>query len=481
MMIPPMTKRTRHCNEENEDKFSDLPDCVLIHILSFLNTKNAVGTCILSTRWKHLWKRIPTLTLHCSDFSTLRSFDKFVSSILSLRDDSIVLHSLDFDRNGSVESRLLKKVANYVFSHNVKLRRLGIDVKGDICHILPCISSCQTLTSLKLSVSPKGRYNYEKTLFPKSLNLPMLTYLHLGNFAFCAGGDGPIEPFSAFNRLNGLVIDNCTVKDTQILCISSETLVSLTMRNHSFDFYRIELSAPSLCTFAFIGTPYQMLCGRHLNAIKQVNIDAEMLANYTEPPMILLSWLIDLANIKSLTVSASTLQVLSLIPDFLKDKLSFLRSLKSLKVKLKPLAYGLSMTLKTDKLEKALKAGSELSSPIPDGIVDFLLQNSPSTDVDIADCSRFDDSFDQLPPISSSLFPQFLQPSSQEHVMDDLHQRIQQLKKVVLLTKQYLHLAKEEITRERDELLALKGHMMRLSKTLDALEQQMHMAMNLWQ
>lgn len=68
-----------------------------------------------------------------------------------------------------------------------------------------------------------------------------------------------------------------------------------------------------------------------------------------------------------------------------------------------------------------------------------------------------------------------------QHVMDDLHQRIQQLKKVVLLTKQYLHLAKEEITRERDELLALKGHMMRLSKTLDALEQQMHMAMNLWQ
>jgi hypothetical protein len=255
----------------------------------------------------NFWKRIPNLVLHSTDFTTFKSFTKFVSKILSLRDGSIALQALDFERVGSIEPHLLKRIVNYAFSHNVK--RLGISVKGDICHILPCISSCRTLTSLKLSVSPKGRHNYGRTLFPKSLDLPALTSLHLGNFAFCASDKGRTEPFSAFNKLNSLVIDNCTVKDAQILCISSETLVNLTVRNHSSDLYKIELSAPSLCTFAFTGTPYQKLCGSNLSSVKQVNIDAEMLSNYTEPPLVLLSWLLEFANIKSLTVSASTLQV----------------------------------------------------------------------------------------------------------------------------------------------------------------------------
>ncbi|KAK2437083.1 F-box/LRR-repeat protein [Trifolium repens] len=474
-MIQTKTRKGKHGIEISEDKLSNLPNCILVHILSFLNTKDAVRTCILSKRWKHIWKYIPTLTLHYSNFSTLKSFDKFVSSVLCLRDNSLVLHAIDFHRNSSIASSLLIRVAFYVLLHNFKLLRLGIDVKGDIGHIMPCISACQTLTSLKLSISPKGRYNFGRTLFPKSLNFPALTFLHLGNFAFCAGDDGRIEPFSLFNKLNSLIIDNCTVKDAQIMCISSETLISLTMRNHSFDVYQIELSAPSLCTFSFMGTPYQKFRGRSLSSVKQVNIDAEMLANYSEPPLVLLSWLSDVANINSLTVSASTLQVLSFVPGFFKDKLlpsSFIRSLKSLKVILKPLSYGLSMALKIVMLEKELKAGLEPVSLIPDGILDILLQNSPSADVDIVESPRIDDSFNHLAPLSSSLYLEFLQPSSNEHVLYDLERRIQHLKKVEVQTNKYVDLAKEAIVGEREELLSLKEHTMMLSNTVNLLEPQ---------
>ncbi|GAU29479.1 hypothetical protein TSUD_65140 [Trifolium subterraneum] len=476
-MIQTKTGKGKHDIEMSEDKLSDLPNCIMVHILSFLNTKDAVRTCILSKRWKHIWKYIPTLTLHYSNFSTLKSFDKFVSRVLSLRDNSIALNTIDFYRNGSITSGLLKKVAYYVLSHNFKLLQLGIDAKSDIGHILPCISSFQTLISLKLSISPKGRYNFGRTLFPKSLNLPALTFLHLGHFIFCAGaGDGgQIEPFSAFNRLNSLIIDNCTVKDAQILCISSETLVSLTMRNHSFDVYQIELSAPSLCIFSFMGIPYQKFCGSGLSSVKQANIDAEMLANYSVPPLVLLRLLYDLANIKSLTVSASTLQVISFVPDFFMAKQlpsSFMRTLKSLKVKLKPLSYGLSMALKIVKLKKELKSGFEPSSPIPDGILDYLLQNSPSADVDIVECSSassIDDSFNHLAPLSSSLYLEFLQPSSNEHVVHGLHRRIKHLKHVEVQTTTYIDLAKEVIFREREEMLSLKEHTMMLSKTMEVL------------
>ncbi|AES82311.1 F-box/RNI superfamily protein [Medicago truncatula] len=45
--------RRRHNLHYEEDRLSDLPDCVLLHIMSFLKTKCAVQTCILSKRWKN--------------------------------------------------------------------------------------------------------------------------------------------------------------------------------------------------------------------------------------------------------------------------------------------------------------------------------------------------------------------------------------------------------------------------------------------
>lgn len=60
--------------------------------------------------------------------------------------------------------------------------------------------------------------------------------------------------------------------------------------------------------------------------------------------------------------------------------------------------------------------------------------------------------------------------------MDDLHQRIQYLQKVVQQTKRYLHLAE---IKDREEMLALKDHTMMLSKTMDAIERQRNEAMRL--
>lgn len=66
---------------------------------------------------------------------------------------------------------------------------------------------------------------------------------------------------------------------------------------------------------------------------------------------------------------------------------------------MKPLSYELRKILVYTKLqkiksrkeaaelEKAYKAGLEPSSIIPEGIVEFLLQNSPSAEVDIVDWS----------------------------------------------------------------------------------------------
>ncbi|WJX32675.1 hypothetical protein P8452_20973 [Trifolium repens] len=46
----------------------------------------------------------------------------------------------------------------------------------------------------------------------------------------------------------------------------------------------------------------------------------------TDVPLVLLNWLIELANIKSLTVSSSALEVLSLVPDLLKAEFPSFKS-----------------------------------------------------------------------------------------------------------------------------------------------------------
>jgi hypothetical protein len=332
ILTPPTTKKVKLSNEpENEDRLSDLPESVILHILSFLNAQNAVQTCVLSTRYNDLWKRLPVLRLHCRDFRTYKIFTKFVFKILSLRDPSITLEALDFKRHiGRLEPHILKRIVNYAIKHNVQ--RLRLNVTSNISLIPTSLFSFQSLTHLKLSVYSDAErktqfpnclslpaltylklciYSNHENLFPDSLHLPALTSLHLQNFRFCVGDNDRAEPFSAFNRLNSLLISNSDVRGAQTLCISSATLVNLTLYDNKYSCYKIDLRTPSLCTFTFCGNPFQEISGSDISSLKHVDIHAEVESDCQySPPWVLLSWLIEFADIKSLTVTATTLQVL---------------------------------------------------------------------------------------------------------------------------------------------------------------------------
>jgi hypothetical protein len=188
--------------DENKVRLSDLCDYLLIHILSYLESKKAVQTCILSTRWRNLWKQLPILSLYYSRFKTIQGLTEFASQFLSLRDDSTSLFTLEFHNvyfDGVMEPPELERILQYAVSHNIKL--LNITAYCDIQHFPSCLFSCHTLTSLCFYLTPR-RCHQPKMLFPNSLNLPSLTSLCLGFVALRGGA----ELFEAYPRLKSLKI-----------------------------------------------------------------------------------------------------------------------------------------------------------------------------------------------------------------------------------------------------------------------------------
>jgi hypothetical protein len=50
------------------DRLSALPDSLLHTIMSFLKARQAVQTCVLATRWRHLWRSVPCLDVDHDEF-----------------------------------------------------------------------------------------------------------------------------------------------------------------------------------------------------------------------------------------------------------------------------------------------------------------------------------------------------------------------------------------------------------------------------
>lgn len=65
MADPPDNKvlKTTQEDDDNFDRLSALPDCVLLYILSRFDTKDAAVTSVLSRRWRNLFILLPEIDL----------------------------------------------------------------------------------------------------------------------------------------------------------------------------------------------------------------------------------------------------------------------------------------------------------------------------------------------------------------------------------------------------------------------------------
>ncbi|XP_040861632.1 F-box/LRR-repeat protein At1g55660 isoform X3 [Glycine max] len=317
----PKIQRT---SEEERDRLSELPDFVLLHIMNFIDTKDALRTCILSKRWKDLWKHLTTLSFYQSSSlfnERVVNFNKFVSQVLSCRDGSISLINVRLVIYESIGSQLLNRIMKYAVLHNVQQLTMYIPFYyGKISTYLdPIIFSCQSLTYLSLH-NLSSRPPLE---LPKSLQLPALKSLCLINVLFTATDNVCAEPFTTCNLLNTLVLKYCFLhNDAKILFISNSNLSSLKLMDlkirDTFQ-HKVVLSTPNLssltvCFFeasSFTIQPLSSTC--NLSCLEEGTIN--IATDISHP--VLLGWLQVFTNVKILTLSYGTLKLILKNPSLL--------------------------------------------------------------------------------------------------------------------------------------------------------------------
>ncbi|CAI0413369.1 unnamed protein product [Linum tenue] len=260
------SRKQRHREEEDitntTDRFSHLPGPILYHILSFLDTKSAVQTSVLSRVWNRVWKHVPALDLHRRSFRQAPSFERFVSKVLSLR-YNLNLHRISYvDDVGPCdeehESRLVKVinyVIKYAFSHDAQ--HLVFDTGS---------SHNQFVTRSKTSNSTFNLKTLELRCvaldsgFLLCSRLPMLTTLKvtscllLGTDSYTNEPKDCLDLFSNFGGLVNLAISDCYfLADPRVrpfLRVRVSGLQLLSLELEGMEKIRIEIFAPKLRFFS---------------------------------------------------------------------------------------------------------------------------------------------------------------------------------------------------------------------------------------
>uniref|UniRef100_A0A0E0R5L7 F-box domain-containing protein n=1 Tax=Oryza rufipogon TaxID=4529 RepID=A0A0E0R5L7_ORYRU len=104
------SKRMAEASEE--DGIDVLPDALLQHILSFLPAEDAVKTCVLSRRWRHLWKLTPILCITNTErWRSPKDFIKLVNHLVLFRGSS-PLHKFEIKINSCAHWMIMSGDSN---------------------------------------------------------------------------------------------------------------------------------------------------------------------------------------------------------------------------------------------------------------------------------------------------------------------------------------------------------------------------------
>ncbi|KAK2984821.1 hypothetical protein RJ640_004646 [Escallonia rubra] len=290
----PVQGKAPDCNN-GEDRISNLPESIMSHILSFLPTKYAVATTILSTKWKSdLLASIPNLFLNMDDSLLLHpereapinsdmveehktSFVSFMYRVLD-----VILENVPYIRllrlnctNDYEDAHIIAWICA-ALSRKVQALDLKVTMENPSL-LLHSLCGCTTLTSLTFN-------NHLLLDVPESFCLPNLESLDLHSVEF-PNDDSLYWFFMGCPMLEDLGMYACDLRQITVLPICFPSLKGFFIEDcYKGVGYEIELDAPQLDVFMYndrVAEGYPVL---NLNSVSKVHIDIGLSDDQMEEP-----------------------------------------------------------------------------------------------------------------------------------------------------------------------------------------------------
>lgn len=253
--------RKFHSVDKNEpDRLSSLPDALVQNILSLVDTKSAVQTCVLSKRWQRQWTYVHSLDFDERSFSRCIDFKEFVSNVLQHR-ESTKVRKLKFS-SSTIRVNLVRTVFQYAISHGVEEIEANILDKfpGSISEWKTDLYQCQTLKNISCRGTMMG-ISLGKFVALKSLRLKDTRIR-------CES-----DVFRDCYLLETLVVENCS-RSGKFIQISAPNMISLTFIfdiKYNFSMFFL-ITAPKL-KFVFWNGPPCMLKFREGHVLEELRVE----------------------------------------------------------------------------------------------------------------------------------------------------------------------------------------------------------------
>ncbi|CAL9217413.1 unnamed protein product [Arabidopsis halleri] len=230
--------------QKGPDRLSQLPDALLLEILSLLPTEDVVATMILSKRWRFLWMMVPRL-VYDDSYKNIQRFSRFVDKSLVLH-KAPILETLHFKLGKTCRDEDIPKCIRAADKSSVREVIIEIDSSSRPSPlILPksLYTECRMLVTLELN-------NVVLVDVSSHVSFPSLKSLVLVSVKY-PGDEFLSSLLSSCHVLEDLVLEQCPDDNVITFTIRVPSLKSLVLQTsrHIYeddDPHGCVIDAPSL-------------------------------------------------------------------------------------------------------------------------------------------------------------------------------------------------------------------------------------------
>ncbi|XP_010413724.1 PREDICTED: putative F-box/FBD/LRR-repeat protein At3g59240 [Camelina sativa] len=310
-----------------KDIISDLPEALLCHIVSFLSTKEAALTSLLSKKWRYLFAAKPNLDFDDSECSRPElvnqletnevhiTFMRFVTRVLASQGDSTI-RSFSLKCGHGIYPVFVSRWISNVMLRGISDLDLRVTVDWKDLMMPARVFTSKSLVRLRIET---GNGTMIGGMHMEHVFLPKLKALYLDTITFGDGDNYLVKLISACPVLEELVMINLCWDGYWHRSVSSKTLKRLTLRCQDYDQNpdSVTFDTPNLVYFEYSDHVAQKYDIVKFDSLVEASIglrmtrDQHTLASYGDLVGNATDPLTRISNVQILYLYASTLEALT--------------------------------------------------------------------------------------------------------------------------------------------------------------------------